>query len=58
MAETQFLEGEITERFLASAEQASLENDGGQMAFLTPTIILSIMLCPAVLAASYAWCTA
>ena len=36
MAQKEFLEGEITDRFLAESEEASLQGEGGQVAFITP----------------------
>lgn len=56
MAQKEFLEGEITERFLVDGEE-TLPNEDGQVALMTPTIIVSIMYCPALTALSYAYCT-
>ena len=58
MAQTDFLQGEITEQFLVGAEPASAGNDGSQIAPIIPaTVLFSILYCPAITALSVAFCT-
>jgi hypothetical protein len=50
MAQTEFLQGEITERFLPATGVEELSGESGQAAFLSSLIVITTLILVATLA--------